>query len=322
MQRPIPSLRLARFGASGATSSDLLRMALLVALGAALSVRFEFGERLAAWTTLHEVYQFDELPGILLIAAAGLLWFARRRYREACAEIAKRERVEAQLAQTLEDNRRLARQTIALQETERRALARELHDELGQYLNAIKVDAVALQRAAGDAPPPQRQALAAIVDGTDHVYRVAGDMIRRLRPVGLDELGLASAIEHCIDGWRRRLPQVRFSLEIHGDLAGLDEATNLTLYRMAQEGLTNVYRHAAATRADLRIERVSGGKGDAVVFTLADDGVGAVPAANRHGLGLVGMRERVEALGGSFACHGGPGFRIEARLPVGGESAR
>jgi two-component system sensor histidine kinase UhpB len=80
-------------------------------------------------------------------------------------------------------------------------------------------------------------------------------MIRRLRPVGLDELGLAAAIENCVDHWRQRLPDTRFSLTIRGDLHALHESLTLTLYRLIQEGLTNIYKHAAARQVDIVVER-------------------------------------------------------------------
>lgn len=306
--------------------ADILIVVALTALTALLATAFELNERVFYWTQGREQYQLDELPLVLLAFALALLWFARRRYRDALHELARRRVAETRLAATLEENRRLARQTIGIQEAERKHLARELHDEMGQYLNAIKIDAVSLQQRMktpeGKADAQSAATLAAIMRNTDHVYLVINEMIRRLRPVGLDDLGLAAAIENCVDGWRMRLPETHFALEIDGDLPVLDEATNLTLYRMAQEGLTNVFKHARASHVAVRLARREPAKtkveaeaaGEALVFSMRDDGNGATQAGS--GLGLIGMRERVQALGGELTLSGGPGFAFTATIPL------
>lgn len=301
--------------------TDILVVITLTISMALVATTFELSESVFHWTQAREHYQLDELPLVLLVLAMGLLWFARRRYRDARHELARRRIAETQLAALLEENRQLARQTIGIQEAEKKHLARELHDEMGQYLNAIKIDAVSLQqRVRGD--ENASTTLAAIVRNADHVYLVINELIRRLRPVGLDDLGLVAAIENCVDGWRNRLPATDFSLRIDGDVATLDEALNLTLYRMAQEGLTNVFKHARASRVAIRLTRPDAGEpDDAVVFSMQDDGGGAV--GNGSGLGLVGMRERVQALGGELTLdNAAPGFAFTARIPVCPEPVR
>jgi signal transduction histidine kinase len=228
--------------------------------------------------------------------------------------------IETELSLMLSENRRLERANVRLQEDERRKLARELHDELGQNLNAIKLDAVGIRDAVSD-PAAVRVGAAAIIDLVDSVQMTVRDMVRKLRPPGLDELGLTAAFEDCIDGWRRRLPSTRFELTVPGGLPDWGEAVNMVLYRLVQEGLTNVARHAHASRVDVQLheERATA----SLVLEIDDNGVGATPGRARDGVGLAGMRERVESLGGVFEASSpaSGGFRILARLPVAAATA-
>ena len=155
---------------------------------------------------------------------------------------------------------------------------------------------------------------------TDHLEGVVRDMLRRLRPPGLDELGLAAALENCVDGWRRRLPGVEFTMALGEDIGPLDEATNMTLYRLVQEGLTNVAKHARASRVDIVLQRDTARPAGAaaVVLTVQDNGNGERETTAEDGLGVAGMRERVEALAGRFdlVAAGGSGFGFAAWLPI------
>ena len=161
-----------------------------------------------------------------------------------------------------------------------------------------------------------------IVRGFDRVQAVVIGLIRQLRPVGLDELGLAAALEHCVDEWRRRLPQLALELAVSAPLEQLDEMRRLALYRLVQEGLTNVARHSHATRVAIRIDREPGGArrpAAHIVAAIEDNGVGVDPAAPAVGLGLIGMRERVEAVGGTLLMRtsSAGGFALCAHLPLG-----
>lgn len=297
---------------------DLWLVAACVVAAYAWSARYNLAELLRRLTRPYEYLQLDELPVVLLVAAAGLAWFAWRRYREGRRELVRRALVEARLAQALAEKNRLARRFIDAQEAERRSLARELHDELGQYLNAIKLDAVAIGNHAAQAPPHERAQ--AIVESVERVHRVVQTMIRRFRPVALDELGLAAALEHSIGEWQRRMPGTVLHLDATGDLDHCGESVNLALYRMVQEGLTNVSRHARAGRVDVRLERCAraDANGDEIRLAIEDDGVGVDLCALTTGLGLVGMRERAELLGGAFhvASEPGRGFSLHASVPV------
>src|SRR5208282_3119396 len=214
----------------------------ITALSIILAAHFQLAEVLYAFTRRWEYLQLDELPIGLLVLAFGLIWVSWRRYRQAGRELNARQLAEARLAGVLEENRRLAQEHLRTQELERKHLARELHDELGQYLNAIKLDAMSISDSGGSNAGFSAQASRSIIRSIDHVHAAVSTMIRRLRPVGLDDLGLVAAIEHCVDHWRQRLPDTRFSLQLRGEFAGLDESLTLTLYRLIQEGLTNVYK--------------------------------------------------------------------------------
>jgi two-component system sensor histidine kinase UhpB len=156
------------------------------------------------------------------------------------------------------------------------------------------------------------------------VYRQIGGMIRRLRPIGLDEFGLPSALEHCVESWRERLPKASFTLTVEGDFSALADVLNITLYRLVQEGLTNVSKFAHTSRVEIYLVRTAEDsdlgprKRDEIMVTMTDDGPGTDLTIPRTGLGLIGMRERVEAIGGEFhiASQPGSGFLFCARVPV------
>lgn len=301
-----------------AVRGDLLIVASIVLLAAVLFTQVELNEWLFARTRRWEALQVDELPAVLVVLATCLSWFAWRRYRDARAELGKRQAAEQRLAALLLENRRLAQQYLQAQEAERKSVARELHDELGQYLNAIKTDAVSIQDQVSGR---QSIAVSAIIRHTDHLHAVVRDLIRELRPVALDDLGLQAALEHYLDHCRQRMPRVRFSVALEGDLDTLGELLNLAIYRLTQEALTNVSRHAKAGHLAIRVTRTGppADAADAVTFSVTDDGRGTDPSEAHAGLGLIGMRERVEMLGGQWrtTTGRGQGFSLFARIPVG-----
>jgi len=296
---------------------DIATVAAVTVTAALLAAHFELNEQLFALTRRWEHLQADEWPIAIFTMALCLMWLSRRRYRQALAELRARQAAEARLAEALALNRQLAHQHLTLQESERKHLARELHDELGQYLNAIKIDAVTLRE-----PTDGETAFAVserVVKSVDHVHGVVSDMIRRLRPAGLDELGLVAAIENCVDHWRQRMPARTFSLRVRGSFDGLPELTNLTLYRLVQEGLTNSHKHADAARVDIELSH-DAAAADELVLCVSDDGRGAESQQAHPGYGLRGMQERIEMLGGRFSIDTSPGagFAFEARLPASG----
>ncbi len=296
---------------------DIVVVLLVAAIAAFICVKFNLSEALLKWTRPFERLQLDELPGILLVVAVSLIWFSSRRYFDAVRQLRLRRFAEAQLAATLAENKRLAQQYVDTQEQERKVLARDLHDELGQYLNAIKLDAVSI-RESMPADIGADTVVAAMIANIDRGYGVVNGLIRQLRPVGFDELGVAAALEHCVGEWRARLPRTTLELSIEGELDTVDEVRGMVLYRLVQEALTNMARHAGARKVQIRISsRAASHPQAGVDVRIADDGCGADMSVPRTGLGLVGMRERVQALGGSVQLTSSPGggFEIRASIP-------
>lgn len=304
--------------ATSKPASDLVLIVLLSIATFLIGVDTEFSETLVAVTQQFEPLQLDEVPLALLTLSLGLAWFAWRRWREMLRELEQRLNFESALELKQIELRDLSRRVIEAQEAERRLLAHELHDELGQTLNAIKIEAVGIRNASASAQPAIHRAALNVIQLTDHVYGVVQAMTGRLRPVALDELGLVGALEHDLMGWRRRLPATRFTLGI-GELPQvIDESVAIALYRVAQEGLTNIVRHAEARQVTVELDFVPA---SAVLrLTLQDDGRGVELKAIQHGLGLLGMRERIEALGGIFCIETQPaqGFCLDASVPLDG----
>jgi signal transduction histidine kinase len=301
---------------------DLAVVIGITALSILISDHFNLNEALFALTRREERFQVDELPIGVLVLVICLMWLSWRRYVHAEREVCARRIAEGRLAAALAENRRLAHENLRIQEVERKHLARELHDELGQYVNAIKLDAVSIREGGARGAESAASTALSIIRTVDHVHAAVTDMIARLRPVALDELGLLAALEHCVDHWRQRLPDTRFTLTVRGNYEDLSEPLTLTLYRLIQEGLTNIYKHADARQATITLERIQPAQGDRgeLRLTVADDGCGLDANARTARFGLSGMRERVEMAGGTFVLESAPGqgLRFEARLPANG----
>jgi two-component system sensor histidine kinase UhpB len=230
--------------------------------------------------------------------------------------VAIAERIE-QLAATLarldEENRALIERLLHVQDEERRDIARDLHDEIGPFLFAIRARLGALaRRLDGD----RRDDCARIEEQIAALQQVNRRILGRLRPAALEEMGLAGALEALAQGWREQRPEVAIRL-LCSAAAPLDETTALTAYRIAQEGLTNVFRHARATRVDVTVETASSDGLPELRVAIRDDGAG-LDAAAPQGMGLRGMGERVAALGGRLTIRSAPprGALLEARLPL------
>jgi signal transduction histidine kinase len=139
-------------------------------------------------------------------------------------------------------------------------------------------------------------------------------IVRRLRPVRLDALGLAEAVRETVATWQARNPGTEYCVRIEGDLGDVGEAPSVAIYRLVQEGLTNIVRHARATRATVALCR----EDDVLRLSIFDNGHGGVSSVPASGYGLAGMRERIETLGGTLVVDGKPGAgtRIRAEIPV------
>lgn len=218
------------------------------------------------------------------------------------------------LVRTLTEQRRLAQRLIAVREEERRHLARELHDEFGQCLTSVGADAAYLtERLRGAAPEllPAVESIAAVTVG---MLEALQGLLGRLRPLGLETFGLQASLEQLLGGWQRRQPDCRFELDVDGDIDALPDELTVSLYRIVQESLTNALRHGQPQQVRVRLER------DAVHCSLRieDDGAGRATAGGGSGLGVLGMRERVLALGGRFEFRAlAPrGMCVQAEFPA------
>jgi two-component system, NarL family, sensor histidine kinase UhpB len=230
----------------------------------------------------------------------------------------------AALGQSLHDKQRLAEQIVSLQDAERKDIARELHDEFGPHLFALRAHAAALAQAAA-ADEPDIDALRkhgdSIRDQVNTLQHVNRRVLDRLRPAGLSELGLADALAALMRLWREANPGITIETSISPELGRPGDTAELTIYRIIQEALTNVFRHSGATHVDIAIEPVlpqgQPAAAPATLLRVCDNGSG-LPADHRQGFGLMGMRERVLALGGTLTVASrGHGVVVEAVVPDG-----
>jgi len=273
--------------------SDLLWVLLLPVATFALATRFELHERLSTFTAKLEKWQADEILLALLALSIALAWYAWRRRGESARLLAR--------------NRELTQQLIAVQDRERQALARELHDELAQHCTAIRIEATYIQRsqALDQIGAAARRAAASAELLQAGVRR----LLRRLRPAELDELGLVAAMQSLCDDWAAR-SGVACRFRPQGPLRGCGEAVDTTIYRVTQEALVNVMRHAQASQVEIALVATP----DRVLLHVQDDGRGLAADAPALGFGLLGATERAAALGGSFETRSAPGCGTQLRM--------
>jgi two-component system, NarL family, sensor histidine kinase UhpB len=247
---------------------------------------------------------------------------------ELAAICAKLNHLAATLGKAVEEKRQLAERAVSLQDAERKEIARELHDEFGPYLFALRAHGSSLMRIA-DARELNRDALrkhgGVLLEQINALQQFNRRVLERLRPVGLAELGLAEAIGALLRLWSTSHPEVVIETAISESLGETGETAELTIYRIIQEALTNVFRHAGATRVEIVVEPAPSGRsgtataaeGQASIVSVRDNGAG-LPADHKQGFGLIGMRERVLALGGTMTVVStNQGVTVEALVPSG-----
>ena len=222
--------------------------------------------------------------------------------RQSCAEA---NALAATLAQLSQDNRDLMHRLVSLQDDERRDLARELHDELGPLLFSIRAGTIALVDAAGLAGNLGNSAQE-VLQSVEALQQTNRRILDRLRPLYIEELGLAASVQTVLRNFRKQAPHIVLTDRIEPDLNGINGPLARTIYRVIQEALTNVLRHAKASSAHVRATIV----GETLVLEISDDG-GGFPADNVFGRGLTGMQERVRALSGSLSL-----LRVDERTYV------
>ncbi len=215
----------------------------------------------------------------------------------------------------LEDaNRNLNRQMLNIQEEERADLARDLHDEMGPFLFATRVEAESIGAQAQAAGLTAIAARArAIGEAITHIQQHVRLILKQLRPGDMDEVGLAQAISNLAAFWQRSHVGVKIHLDASGVSDSCGERINSALYRLVQESLTNAVRHGSAREVSVTISKTEG----AIHVHIADNGIG-LPDRTEAGMGLRGMQERIDALGGTLVVGNrtdGQGAVIDAVIP-------
>ena len=223
------------------------------------------------------------------------------------------------LGDAVADKQQLAERVVSLQDVERKEIARELHDEFGPYLFALRAHATSLMRMADAAKPDVaglRKHGAAMLEQVNALQQFNRRVLDKLRPAGLSELGLSEALAALVRFWRDAHPGVSVETEISQLLGPVGETAELTIYRVVQEALTNAFRHSGATQVSVTIEPVAGAGrvGRAARVRVSDNGEG-LPSEHKLGLGMIGMRERVMALGGTMTVVSSGGVTVEAVVP-------
>ena len=228
------------------------------------------------------------------------------------------------LQRSKEENRFLTQRSLAIQEDERRNLAQELHDELGQSITAIKAVAVSIEQQSGRNPESVNESAETIIKVSNRMYDVARGMMRRLRPPALDELGLVTTLQDMIDDWNSHHQETFCYFSFEGNLGILREDIKIGLYRIVQESLTNIVKHAKANTVKINMsikEENPDSRNELityVVLKIEDDGKGFDKNKIQPGLGLLGMKERAEALHGNFTVQSEPGrgVKISVKIPI------
>lgn len=282
-------------------------VALIVLIG------FDVSERYILITLRINQWLLYELPSILLVVYIGLAWFAIRRWYELRLETATRMKAEQTITQLLDEKQQLLRHSFEVQEEEKRSLARELHDELGQYLHAARTEVAALRLATTDTFVAERACNIEL--SLTHVQLMARNVIRRLRPSALDELGLSAALEQLVQR-QCETANLSYKFDISRKLDHVAGSLAINAYRIVQESLTNIVRHASASHV-LLIAKLEQRQ---LLLAISDNGQG-YPATLKAGFGITGIRERVEGLGGNLNIQSeqGQGVKITVSLPLNGK---
>ena len=223
-----------------------------------------------------------------------------------------------QLAATTERNRLLTDQLLTIQDEERADIARDLHDEIGPHLFAVNMDAEMIAQLSEArryaAIPDQVRAIQAAVG---HMQRQVRDLLGRLRPTSVTELGLNAAIADLVRFWTLRRPEIAFHVTPLEDEARVPEPTKDVIYRIVQEAANNAVRHGSPANIWIAIAIRDEG---ALAISVSDDGAPGEAQPKAGGLGLIGMRERVVAAGGSLTFGpnaGARGWTTAAQLSLG-----
>ncbi len=291
---------------------DLSLIAVLVLAFWVLASMSELSEQVSIFSQRYEKIQLDELPLTLLVLSIGLIWFAWRRTQEAHAQLQERSRSELKVQELLQHKSDLLQRLYTAKEDERLALARELHDEMGQTSTAIRTEVAVLQRI-GRLHPEADESVKRIAESAQHLSQMTRQMLHRLRPPALDSMGLEQALMSLCDNWQNSTQNV-CELKTSALPEGLNDYACVTVYRIVQEALTNVTRHANAKHVRVQLTLDTQG----LNLNIEDDGQGMADTQAVHqGFGLLGMQERVASVAGSMSISSklGQGVRLAIQIP-------
>ncbi|HEY6455386.1 MAG TPA: sensor histidine kinase [Steroidobacteraceae bacterium] len=237
------------------------------------------------------------------------------RTAQAVADSVADRRAADEARDRLRENRELTQVIQSHIEEERRTIARELHDELGQSITAIRSFGLIIQQRAAAGDERVAEAARLVVDTAGRMYDAVHEMIPRLRPFALDSFGLGDAVGDLVAAWRTRHTGAAILLQVDEQLPQLGASQSTCAYRILQEALTNAVRHAGATQITVTLNTDAG----ELVVRVIDNGIGLAAGWDERGhYGVRGMRERALASGGSLQMISPPGSGTEvvARLPL------
>ena len=229
-------------------SRDLAIAIIVIGISSAFLISLNVNERFIALAAKHERWQLDEFPVVLLVIYIMLTWYSIRRWTEARQEITARLEAEHKITQLLAENQRLFMHAIEVQEDEKRKLARDLHDEMGQYLHAARTETVALRLTSNDALVKDRAT--SVEQCLSHIQLSTREMIGRLRPPALDALGLSAALAQLVHQ-QCSTKNLQANMDIASEVDQLNATVAMNVYRIVQECLTNIVRHANASQVRL-----------------------------------------------------------------------
>ncbi len=218
-----------------------------------------------------------------------------------------------ELEKTRQENRALTQHSLTIQEDERQRLSQELHDEFGQSLTAIKVMAVTVGRQTANA----EKITASIMGICDHLMAVVRTMMQQLHPLVLTELGLKATLDEMVNQWSERNPNLNLAINCSDEVDDIDKNIIIQTFRVIQEGLTNVARHAQAHLVTVDLE-IQDSPQVSLQLKIQDDGQGCDLSNLNRGFGLLGIKERIKSLNGeiNLLSKPGEGMTITALIPL------
>tara|TARA_Y100000782_G_C10179694_1_gene263491 strand:- start:1207 stop:2535 length:1329 start_codon:yes stop_codon:yes gene_type:complete len=211
------------------------------------------------------------------------------------------------------NNRELTYHSLNIQERERKSIAQELHDEMGQSLTAIKAMAVAIKQQTVSSPVAPET----IIKTCDHLTGIIRSRMRALHPLSLAELGLGDTLKNLVNEWSIAHNAIKIDLHYENPLNNINNEVGIHIYRIIQECLNNVAKHSDASKVNVSLQS----NAQQITLSVIDNGKGLTNSPTEQGFGLRGIRERAESQGGTFAIQSSPGegVAIYTNLPIYGK---